>query len=100
MKRDLNFGREDYENSIFTEVDDVSRKDVVVIDSDEPLFLLRAQDVLAADLIRAWADKLEKMGGCITTVEDARKRADQMDEWRMENGGQMPSIRRETDETA
>jgi len=97
MKRDLNFGREDYENSIFLEVGDVKKEDVVVIDTEEPLFLLRAQDVLAAGVVRMWADMLEKMGGCPDTVKDARARADQMDEWRMDNGGQMPSIRRETE---
>lgn len=100
-KRRLNFGREDYENSIFLlEQDDDEEEqvtdDVVDISEDEPLFLLRAQDVNAADRVRDWADKLEAMGGCAMSVRDARERADKMDTWRQDNGGQMPSIMRET----
>lgn len=99
-KRQLNFGREDYENSIFLlEQDDDENQmtdDVVDIPEDEPLFLLRGQDVNAADQVRNWADKLESMGGCSVSVRDARERADLMDTWRRHNGGKMPSIKRAT----
>jgi hypothetical protein len=51
----------------------------------EPLFILRAQDEFAAELVRAWADKVEAAIGPdapATTrkkIEDAREVADQME---------------------
>ena len=47
------------------------------IPNDEPVFLLRAQDLTAADTVRYWAS-LQQPG---EIVEMALKHADLMDEW-------------------
>lgn len=52
---------------------------------DEPLFILRGQDALAADLVRTWAAKVE--ANCTMTehltgkVREARELADAMEAW-------------------
>ncbi len=48
---------------------------------DEPVFLLRAQDPVAADLVRQWANETEDLGGATLIVELARGQADRMDQW-------------------
>jgi len=60
------------------------RKGVACYDKaglDEPLFVLRAQDRLAADLVREWADKAERGGTKPEIVADARLVAEEMDSW-------------------
>lgn len=48
--------REDYNNRI---VDLQNR-----IPNDEPVFMVRAQDLASADTVRAWADRAEEHGSC------------------------------------
>ena len=48
---------------------------------DEPLFVLRAHDALAADIVRRWAEAASKAGVLETKVEEALALAKQMDEW-------------------
>lgn len=50
---------------------------------DEPLFVLRASDALAADTVRSWVawSRLWKMHS-IATIRGAERLADRMDEWR------------------
>lgn len=56
---------------------------------DEPVFILRAQDVLAGDVVRFWADILEmrhhsqgtKTAAVKAKISEARGLARQMDEW-------------------
>lgn len=48
---------------------------------DEPIFVLRAQDTLAAELVRQWADKVEAIGGASAKVTEARQCAALMDAW-------------------
>ncbi len=52
-----------------------------LIPPDEPVFLLRAQDILAADAVDFWADALESNGGDLDTVEAVRDWAQRMREW-------------------
>lgn len=47
----------------------------------EPIFILRAQDQFAAQLVRMWADLAEQAGCGPEKLEDARAIAQQMDEW-------------------
>lgn len=47
----------------------------------EPIFILRAQDALAADLVREWADRAELNGCAQLKVEDARLTAELMDQF-------------------
>jgi hypothetical protein len=60
---------------------------------DEPIFVLRANDVIAANIVRRWADGylIEKRehsaDGCLTKAQlekakEARGLANQMDAWR------------------
>jgi hypothetical protein len=48
---------------------------------DEPIFVLRAQDRLAADAVRHWADRAEQAGSTAAKVAEAREIADAMDRW-------------------
>jgi hypothetical protein len=48
---------------------------------NEPIFVLRAQDMLTPALVRLWAD-LAAMHGCpAAKIEEARQLADQMEAW-------------------
>lgn len=66
--------------------------------ADEPLFILRAQDVLAPELVRQWAFDLEERGPApgaslvehLAKIEEARNSAKQMDRWQAEHGSKVP----------
>lgn len=49
--------------------------------ADEPVFLLRGQDVFAADAVRAWARMALRGGADPETVARALEHADRMDAW-------------------
>jgi hypothetical protein len=49
--------------------------------ADEPLFVLRARDRLAASLVRQWAVIAEKHGCPAEKVADANRLADLMEDW-------------------
>jgi len=49
--------------------------------SDEPVFVLRAQDVIAPSVVRLWADMAELMGVDVEKVAKAREIALHMDHW-------------------
>ena len=51
------------------------------IPEDEPVFLIRAQDQVSGDAVRAWAYLNEKAGGDTNLTESARRQATLMDEW-------------------
>ncbi len=48
---------------------------------DEPLFVLRAQDALAPNIVRSWASLAEQQGTPPEKVREARELADQMEAW-------------------
>ena len=48
---------------------------------DEPLFVLRAQDRLAANLVRSWAAYAKELGTPPGKLEEAERLADAMDLW-------------------
>jgi hypothetical protein len=48
---------------------------------DEPIFVLRAQDMLAPALVRRWADEAERAGCPAVKVIEARTIADAMERW-------------------
>jgi hypothetical protein len=50
-------------------------------DDDEPIFVLRAQDSLAADAVRHWAERAEQAGSTPAKVAEARDIADAMERW-------------------
>lgn len=50
--------------------------------SNEPVFVLRAQDKLAPALVRQWASKAEVFGQCPPEkIAEARALADAMEAW-------------------
>ena len=56
------------------------------IPSEEPVFLLRGQDKLAATIVRAYAEQAGA-AGLQDIAEISMKWADTMDEWRKTHGG-------------
>lgn len=48
---------------------------------DEPVFILRAQDMLSADLVDMWATQASLVGCHNDKVREARDLAQQMREW-------------------
>ena len=54
---------------------------VATIPSDEPVFILRAQDTEAADTVRAWAALHLADGGSEAVAESALQQAEAMDKW-------------------
>jgi len=57
---------------------------------DEPIFVLRAQDLTAPGIVRAWANMARKVGCPETKIKEAFQLADRMEEWAKSNGGKMP----------
>ncbi len=59
---------------------------------DEPLFILRGQDMLAPAAIEYWANLLSGIMGLDAKdkVEDARLAARKMRNWQRENGHRLP----------
>ncbi len=51
------------------------------IPEDEPVFLIRAQDVVGARTVRAWAFFNREVGGSQSLTESALKQADLMEKW-------------------
>jgi hypothetical protein len=50
-------------------------------DPDEPIFVLRAQDALAARTVLFWAEEANKAGADSSKVAEARKCAAAMEKW-------------------
>lgn len=59
-------------------------------DKDEPIFILRAQDRLAPELIRSWASRASIHGCSSEKVQEARDLAAKMQEWGKAHGSKFP----------
>jgi len=63
------------------------------IGEDEPVFILRAKDMLSPDTVEWWADKLESIPGHDTeAVEVARRHAQTMRAWQNLHGKKLPDM--------
>lgn len=51
------------------------------IPADEPVFLIRGQDIVGGNAVRAWADLAEMAGADPNIVKTAREHAVKMDNW-------------------
>ncbi|MGI8839721.1 MAG: hypothetical protein ACR2F8_02885 [Caulobacteraceae bacterium] len=51
------------------------------IPADEPIFILRAQDVAAAATVRDWAARHFAERSSVSVIEQALRQADAMDKW-------------------
>lgn len=60
------------------------------IPEDEPVFLLRGQDVLAPSLLLDWASRLRSIGGDPDLVDLVRVQAQRMVQWQNEHGCKIP----------
>jgi len=49
--------------------------------ADEPVFVLQGRHILAAKVVRTWADELESLVGTNTQSRDARAVASQLAAW-------------------
>jgi hypothetical protein len=58
-----------------------------LIPEEEPVFLIRAQDITAPDVLLFWASEQLKLPGCdMNLVELARKQAHAMRQWQNQHG--------------
>ncbi|WP_345820179.1 hypothetical protein ABC766_29685 [Methylobacterium fujisawaense] len=54
---------------------------VRIIPAEEPVFLLRGQDVVAADTVRWWVEQAENVGAAPDIIAVALEHADRMEAW-------------------
>ena len=58
--------------------------------SNEPLFVLRAQDALAPEIVREWAYRAKAAGTPDEKIAEARACADEMEDWQIEHRKKVP----------
>lgn len=63
-----------------------------LIPADEPVFLIRGQDVVGADAVAAWANLHERAGGDPSVAAMARRHAAAMDAWGKKKHADVPSV--------
>ena len=85
----MRFGRQDYNRRIV----DLEGK----IPDDEPVFLLRGQDVLAPKLLLMWAADLRLSGGDPQMARETEELAQEMIMWQRNNLGKTPDRLIESD---
>ncbi len=56
----------------------------------EPTFILRAQDMLAPEIVREWAYRAAVSGSPAEKVEEAREIATKMEDWQIANSRKIP----------
>jgi len=61
-----------------------------LIPSDEPVFLIRGQDVVGHAAVRAWANLHRVNGGSDVAYELAMKHADLMEAWPKKKNADVP----------
>lgn len=62
------------------------------IGEDEPVFLIRAHDEIAPEVVRAWADYNEEAGGDDELSRLARDHADLMEAWQKRHGKKLADL--------
>jgi len=62
------------------------------IPEDEPVFLLRAQDVCAPFIVLEWAHRAGMHGAANNIVNAARSQAERMRQWQREHGMKVPDL--------
>lgn len=71
---------------------------VATIPAGEPVFVLRGQDALAADAVRAWAALAHARGVPCAVVEQALAQADLMEAWgshKLPDADHLPAVERQ-----
>lgn len=62
------------------------------IPGNEPVFLLRAQDKLSADIVDIWANCAKAEGAKLDIVNQAKEHANKMREWQMNVKCKTPNL--------
>jgi len=62
------------------------------IPQDEPVFLIRGQDITAPDVVHHWADLAAARGASSEIVMLAREQAERMRDWQRLNVGKVPDL--------
>lgn len=64
------------------------------IGADEPVFLLRAKDLIAPEIVQEWALSAEDAGADPAMCKRVQEWADEMRAWQREhaNGGKVPDV--------
>jgi len=62
------------------------------IPEDEPVFLIRGQDVLGPVTLEFWANKLKQRGGDPKMEKMVRDHADAMMDWQNKNTCKLPDL--------
>lgn len=62
------------------------------IPGDEPVFIIRGQDVVGDKAVEAWANLAEAAGARDDIVKAARDQAHKMRKWRLHHGGKVPDM--------
>lgn len=63
-----------------------------LIPDDEPVFLIRGQDMCAPSVLNFWADQAETAGADAEIVRRARLHAIQMRIWQKQKGSKAPDM--------
>lgn len=63
-----------------------------LIPEDEPVFLLRAQDVLAPGLVSIWADLAQMIGADPAIVNAAMQQTIEMRKWQSTHKSKVPDM--------
>jgi len=61
-----------------------------IIPDDEPVFLIRAQDIVGPHVVEYWADQAEVNGADPDIVQTVRNHASLMRVWQEEHGHKVP----------
>lgn len=61
-----------------------------LIEADEPVFLIRAKDIVSGDAVRAWANLHLMRGGDPAMAKAAYRQADLMDAWPTKQSADAP----------
>lgn len=62
------------------------------IPADEPVFLLRGQDIAAPGTLRDYANRAGAAGASPELIEKVRAHADLMERWQEDNGFKIPDL--------
>lgn len=89
-----NFTIEDMEelNSILPDISKLIKDDIHPIGLMEPVFLLRAKDILMPKTLRYWVDCLEQTNGDPKMIAMVREHADLTEKWQKQNGCTTPNL--------